>query len=665
VSLKILLADDSMTAQNMGKKILADAGYEVVAVSNGAAAVKKLAEFTPDIIIADVYMPGYNGLEICERVKKSPATAGVPVLLSVGKLEPFRPEEGLKVHADGIIIKPFEATDLLAVTAKLAERAGKSNAPVVSAAPVPTVDEEVEEDGEHVESAVATQPTTSVEKSPEVPAFAMEDVAPAAAALPAFAMEEHAPAPSFELEPSAPNFSMDDRRPDYMKEFGLDPHDAPTVEYSIPKPSFYSSASELDEQQDDEPTVTASADTQSLTTEALAPAALNLSINNVSLPEPEPELVAETTSEPAGEDDFEAKLAAAMAEYEAPGATTTEQEPTLAQLETPAAEDAIAFDEPTLTEPEFATELQASNESNAAEGLSEFAEAEPVNAVGTAWTAEEVSLSACERAVNLEEEFRAFAASAAAGSAASAFAAPAVVAPTFVAPSGPMGDTSWDDEVASVVEESRERFFPPTFTERVEAIISESAMRSPAAEEAETQDDLATADLSIDENPNVPSFDNLALAELEIDDAPTASETEEFAAPHAFAASPLADEAAEAEIPELITHDIPGEWTAAPAIQTPQSAETEGAHADDFVLNHNDFVAHEAPFAHAAVEETVAEAAEKASAEVRESVMAQSKAATPAFDEATVAEVVERVMDRMKNDLVSQIAKELAAKLGK
>src|SRR5690242_3535754 len=110
-----------MTAQNMGKKILADAGYEVVAVSNGAAAVKKLAEFTPDIIIADVYMPGYNGLEICERVKKSPATAGVPVLLSVGKLEPFRPEEGLKVHADGIIIKPFEATDLLAVTAKLAE----------------------------------------------------------------------------------------------------------------------------------------------------------------------------------------------------------------------------------------------------------------------------------------------------------------------------------------------------------------------------------------------------------------------------------------------------------------------------------------------------------------------------------------------------------------
>lgn len=111
-----------MTAQNMGKKILTDAGYEVVAVSNGAAAVKKIAEQKPDIIILDVYMPGYNGLEVCEKVRASMDTLKTPVLLTVGKMEPYRPEDANRVRADGVIIKPFEATDLLAIVKKLEEK---------------------------------------------------------------------------------------------------------------------------------------------------------------------------------------------------------------------------------------------------------------------------------------------------------------------------------------------------------------------------------------------------------------------------------------------------------------------------------------------------------------------------------------------------------------
>ena len=56
-----------MTAQNMGKKILSDAGYDVVAVSNGAAAVKKIAEQKPDIIILDVYMPDIPGWKSAKK----------------------------------------------------------------------------------------------------------------------------------------------------------------------------------------------------------------------------------------------------------------------------------------------------------------------------------------------------------------------------------------------------------------------------------------------------------------------------------------------------------------------------------------------------------------------------------------------------------------------
>ncbi len=119
---KILLADDSVTAQNMGRKILADAGYEVITVNNGSAALKKIAEHRPDLIILDVYMPGYSGLEVCQRLKEVAETSRTPVLLTVGKLEPFKPEEAKRVRADGYIVKPFEASELLSALSKLEDK---------------------------------------------------------------------------------------------------------------------------------------------------------------------------------------------------------------------------------------------------------------------------------------------------------------------------------------------------------------------------------------------------------------------------------------------------------------------------------------------------------------------------------------------------------------
>ena len=119
---KILLADDSVTAQNMGRKILADAGYEVITVNNGSAALKKIAEQKPDLIVLDVYMPGYSGLEVCQRLKDAQETSRVPVLLTVGKLEPFKPEEAKRVRADGFIVKPFEASELLSALSKLEDK---------------------------------------------------------------------------------------------------------------------------------------------------------------------------------------------------------------------------------------------------------------------------------------------------------------------------------------------------------------------------------------------------------------------------------------------------------------------------------------------------------------------------------------------------------------
>ena len=118
----VLLADDSVTAQNMGRRILMDAGYEVITVNNGSAALKKIHESKPDLIVLDVYMPGYGGLEVCQRLKETAETMRIPVLLTVGKMEPFKTDEARRVRADAHIVKPFDASELLAALTKLEDR---------------------------------------------------------------------------------------------------------------------------------------------------------------------------------------------------------------------------------------------------------------------------------------------------------------------------------------------------------------------------------------------------------------------------------------------------------------------------------------------------------------------------------------------------------------
>src|SRR5271170_1685993 len=106
----------------MGRRILGDAGYDVTTVNNGSAALKKIAESKPDLVVLDVYMPGYGGLEVCQRIRESEDTARIPVLLTVGKLEPFKAEEARRVRADAYVVKPFEASELLTALTKLEDK---------------------------------------------------------------------------------------------------------------------------------------------------------------------------------------------------------------------------------------------------------------------------------------------------------------------------------------------------------------------------------------------------------------------------------------------------------------------------------------------------------------------------------------------------------------
>jgi len=104
----ILLADDSIHAQRMGERILRDEGYEVVSLTDGDTAAMRLADVDPDLVIADVFLPGQNGFELCRHVKAK--SRHVRVILTAGLLENFNEEDARNAGCDAILRKPFEAS---------------------------------------------------------------------------------------------------------------------------------------------------------------------------------------------------------------------------------------------------------------------------------------------------------------------------------------------------------------------------------------------------------------------------------------------------------------------------------------------------------------------------------------------------------------------------
>ena len=135
---KILVADDNSNIQKMVGLALKDQGIDVVAVGNGEAAVRKIADLKPDLVLADVFMPVRNGYEVCKFVKEDSALAHIPVILLVGAFDPLDEQEAQRVGADGVLKKPFVPPDPLISMVKAAlARAGVSlgNAPAAPKAP--------------------------------------------------------------------------------------------------------------------------------------------------------------------------------------------------------------------------------------------------------------------------------------------------------------------------------------------------------------------------------------------------------------------------------------------------------------------------------------------------------------------------------------------------
>ena len=106
---KLLLADDSLAVQKVIDLTFTDEGMQVTTVSDGRHALEQLEQLAPDVVLADVFMPGVGGYELCEFIKQSERFGKIPVMLLVGSFEPFDEAEARRAGADDVVTKPFQS----------------------------------------------------------------------------------------------------------------------------------------------------------------------------------------------------------------------------------------------------------------------------------------------------------------------------------------------------------------------------------------------------------------------------------------------------------------------------------------------------------------------------------------------------------------------------
>ena len=115
---KILIVDDESASRTALEVLLRREGFEVHDASDGAAALAECTSFRPDLILLDVLMPGMSGFEVCKRIKTTPETRLIPIVLITGLSASEDRIKGINAGADDFLSKPIELTNCLRAPAR-------------------------------------------------------------------------------------------------------------------------------------------------------------------------------------------------------------------------------------------------------------------------------------------------------------------------------------------------------------------------------------------------------------------------------------------------------------------------------------------------------------------------------------------------------------------
>lgn len=118
MSKKILIVDDAAFMRMMIKDILSKNGYEIVGeAENGARAIEKFKELTPDLVIMDITMPEVDGIQAVKEIKKSNGEAKIIMCSAMGQQAMVI--ESIQAGARDFIVKPFQAERVLEAVKKV------------------------------------------------------------------------------------------------------------------------------------------------------------------------------------------------------------------------------------------------------------------------------------------------------------------------------------------------------------------------------------------------------------------------------------------------------------------------------------------------------------------------------------------------------------------
>jgi len=108
MGIRVLVVDDNFVNVKLLEALLKSASYEVATAMSGEAALERLRQSRPDIVLLDVMMPGMDGYEVCRRIRQSEKTARLPVIMVTALDKESDREMGLAAGADDFLNKPVE-----------------------------------------------------------------------------------------------------------------------------------------------------------------------------------------------------------------------------------------------------------------------------------------------------------------------------------------------------------------------------------------------------------------------------------------------------------------------------------------------------------------------------------------------------------------------------
>ncbi len=125
----ILCVDDSATMRTIVEKTFFAEPYDVVTVPSGEAAIEKVKEIQPDLILADAGMVGVTGYDVCKAVRDDAGIGNIPVIIMSGVSSPYDENKARDVGATDHIKKPFDTTKLIEKVAELCSAAAPAGEP--------------------------------------------------------------------------------------------------------------------------------------------------------------------------------------------------------------------------------------------------------------------------------------------------------------------------------------------------------------------------------------------------------------------------------------------------------------------------------------------------------------------------------------------------------